>query len=117
MHDIRKTLLALENDAIQHLQRVDVNTALRQLDQVFEALIQVPTKERRTNTEFTRRAKIEIDILMHQTNKLSAFVHSLNDHIGAPDQSAPRQPSMTCIRAAMRGKSKNLTERDTVRAL
>lgn len=97
MHNTPKTLVALENDAIQHLQHVDVNTALRQLDQVFEALIQIPTKERRSDTEFTRRAKIELDILMHQTNKLSAFVHSLSEYIVAPGPSASVTSSLTLI--------------------
>jgi hypothetical protein len=101
MYDTPKTLVALEDDAIQHLQRVDVNAALRQLDQVFEALIQVPTKERRSDTEFTRRAKIELDILKHQTNKLSAFVHSLSEHIGAPSQSASLQPTLTLLPRAV----------------
>lgn len=101
MYDIPKTLVALENDAIQHLQRVDINTALRQLEQVFEALIQVPTKERRSNTEFTRRAKIELDLLMHQSNKLSALVHSLSEHIGTPDQAASRRPSLTFLHRAL----------------
>ena len=84
MYDTHKTLMSLEDDALQHLQRVDVNTAIRQLDYVFEALIQVPTKTRRTDTEFTRRAKVELDVLIHQTNKLSAYIHSLSEHIGAP---------------------------------
>jgi hypothetical protein len=97
MYETPKTLVALENDAIQHLQRVDVNAALKQLDQVFEALIQVPTKERRSNCEFTRRAKIELDILLHQTNKLSAFVHSLCEFIGSPGQPAAVQPSLTLL--------------------
>ena len=101
MYDTPKTLVALENDAIQHLQRVDVNAALRQLDQVFESLIEVPTKERRSNTEFTRRAKIELDILMHQTNKLSAFVHSLSEHIGAPARPASLKPSLALISRAV----------------
>jgi len=100
MYDIHKTLVALENDTIQHLQRVDVNTALRQLDLVFEALIQVPTKERRANTEFTRRAKVELDILLHQSNKLSALVHSLSEHIGAPAQVASQRPHLTFIHRA-----------------
>lgn len=100
MYDIQKSLIALENDAIQHLQRVDVNTALRQLDHVFEALIQVPTRERRTNTEFTRRVKVELDLLMHQTNKLSAFVHSLREHIGAPTHVAKQRPHLTFIHRA-----------------
>jgi hypothetical protein len=100
MYDIQKSLVALENDAIQHLQRVDVNTALRQLDLVFEALIQVPTKERRANSEFTRRAKVELDILLHQTNKLSAFVHSLRDHIGEPVQATSQRPHLTFIHRA-----------------
>lgn len=101
MYDTPKTLVALENDAIQHLQRVDINTALRQLDVVFEALLQVPTRERRANTEFTRRAKIELDILMHQTNKLSAFVHSLSEHIGAPTQAVSRRPHLAFIHRAV----------------
>ena len=100
MYDIQKSLVALENDAIQHLQRVDVNTVLRQLDLVFEALIQVPTKERRANTEFTRRAKVELDILTHQTNKLSAFVHSLREHIGVPPQIATQRPHLTFLHRA-----------------
>ena len=97
MYDTAKTLVALENDAIQHLQRVDVTSAVRQLERVFEALIQVPTFERRSNTEFSRRAKIELDILLHQTNKLSAFVHSLCEHIGAPGQAVAKKPSLTLL--------------------
>ena len=97
MHSPEKTLAALEDDAIRYLQHVDVNSALRQLDHVFEALIQVPTKERRSDTEFTRRAKIELDILLHQTNKLSAFVHSLCEHIGEPRRTATLSRSLTML--------------------
>lgn len=97
MHDLSKTLITLEEEAIQHLQRVDVNTALSQLDNVFEALIQVPTKERRSDTEFTRRAKVELDILMHQINKLSAYVHSLNEHVGTPRLPASMRKTLHLI--------------------
>ncbi len=101
MYDMPKTLLALEDEAIHYLQQVDVNTALRQLDNVFEALIQVPTKERRSDTEFTRRAKVELDILVHQINKLSAYVHSLSEHVGTPRLSGSRRKTLRLIPEAV----------------
>ena len=54
-----------------------------QLDQVFEALMHVPTKERRSDTAFALRAKIALDMLIHKTDKLTAYVQSLNEHVGA----------------------------------
>jgi hypothetical protein len=101
MYDTPKTMLALEDEAIHHLQHVDVNTALRQLDSVFEALIQVPTKERRSDTEFTRRAKVELDILVHQINTLSTYVHSLCEHVGTPRLSGSMRKTLRFIPKAM----------------
>ena len=97
MYDLPKTLLALEEEAIHQLQRVDVNAALRQLDNVFEALIQVPTKERRSDTDFTRRARVELDILSHQINKLSAYVHCLSEHVGTPRLPVSKRKTLRLI--------------------
>jgi hypothetical protein len=77
------TLQSLESKALYHLQNVDFETPLHQLDQVFEALMHVPTRERRSDTAFALRAKIALDMLIHKTDKLAAYVHSLNEHVGA----------------------------------
>ena len=49
-------LKALEAQALHHLQSVDLTTPMKQLDAVLEALIEVPTKERRSDTDFARQA-------------------------------------------------------------
>jgi hypothetical protein len=54
---------------------------MRQLHEVLAALIEVPTKERCADTDFARQASAALDMLSAHTHRLSAFVHTLAEHV------------------------------------
>jgi hypothetical protein len=90
MSTSHEQLKALEAQALQHLQSVDLTTPMQQLDAVLEALIEVPTRERRTNTDFARQASVALDVLVQYTQRLSACVYTLTEHVGST--AAPVSP-------------------------
>lgn len=77
-----ESLRRLENQALQHLRSVDLALPMAQLQAVLEALLEVPTHTRRSDTAFARQAMGALDILLEHTRKLSAFVDLLTDHVG-----------------------------------
>ena len=74
-------LQALEDDALSHLQSVDFTTPIKQLDDVFAALIEVPTTERRADTDFAYQARAALDMLVNHTNQLAALVWTLGEYV------------------------------------
>jgi hypothetical protein len=82
MYAAMQPLQVLEAQALQHLQSVDLATPMEQLHVVFEALIEVPTRERRSDTAFTRQAAVALDTLLERTQKLCALVRLLTEHVG-----------------------------------
>ena len=83
MSALTQSLQVLEAQALHHLQSVDLATPMAQLHAVFEALIDVPTKERRADTAFTRQASAALDGLLERAQKLSALVGVLTEHLGS----------------------------------
>jgi hypothetical protein len=83
MSALTQPLQVLEAQALHHLQSVDLATPMAQLHAVFEALIDVPTRERRADTAFTRQASAALDGLLEHTQKLSALVCMLTEHLGS----------------------------------
>jgi len=81
MDTSNEQLKALEAQALQHLQSVDLITPMKQLDAVLEALIEVPTKERRSDTDFARQASVALDVLIRHTQRLSVCVDTLTEHV------------------------------------
>jgi hypothetical protein len=75
-------LHVLEAQALQHLHSVDLTTPMEQLVAVFEALIEVPTKERLSDTAFTRQAAVALEALRDRTRNLVTLVHVLSEHVG-----------------------------------
>ena len=81
MLEPNNTLKALQATALHHLDSVDLLTPMRQLDEVLAALIEVPTRERRTDTEFAQQAALSVDILIRHTHRLLDRVHTLTEHV------------------------------------
>lgn len=81
MHTGNEQLQALEAQALQYLQSVDLTTPMQQLETVLEALIEVPAKERRSDTAFARQASVALDMLVNHTQRLVACVHTLTEHV------------------------------------
>lgn len=81
---------ALEDNALHHLDRVDLLTPMRQLDDVLSALIEVPTNLRRSDTEFARHAAVSVDMLIHHTRRLLDRVYMLTEHVSG--SLAPKMP-------------------------
>lgn len=71
----------LEDNALHHLDSVDLLTPMRQLDDVMSALIEVPTRERRSDTEFARQVSVAVDMLILRTHRLVDRVHLLTEHV------------------------------------
>jgi hypothetical protein len=81
MFATNERLRMLEKNALHHIESVDLATPMQQLHDVLEALIEVPTGQRRSDTEFARQASIALDILARHTQRLSAFVYTLTEHV------------------------------------
>jgi hypothetical protein len=81
MYTANEQLKALKAQALQHLQSVDLITPMKQLDAVLEALIEVPTKERRSDTDFARQAAVALDMLVRHTHRLLVCVDTLTEHV------------------------------------
>jgi hypothetical protein len=81
MYAAVQPLQVLEAQALYHLQSVDLATPMEQLHAVFDALIEVPTRERRSDTAFTRQAAVALDTLLERTQTLAALVHLLTEHV------------------------------------
>ena len=71
----------LEAKALRHLDSVDFLTPMRQLDGVLDALLEVPTWERRGDTDFARDAAVAVDRLVHHTQRLVQRLHTLSEHV------------------------------------
>lgn len=78
-----ETLKALQDQALHHLQSVDFTTPMQQLDDVLEALIEVPTTQRRSDTDFARQAHAALDLLIYRARKLTRVVHTLTEHVSS----------------------------------
>jgi len=81
MYAANEQLQALEAQALQYLQSVDLTTPMQQLETVLETLIEVPAKERRSDTDFARQASMALDVLVNRTQRLAACVHTLTEHV------------------------------------
>ena len=77
-------LKALEETALLHIQTVDLFTPMKQLDVVLQALIDIPTTERRADTAFARQAAVALDMLRAHASQLSACVQTLSEHVLDP---------------------------------
>ena len=78
-------LKALEETALLHIQSVDLFTPMKQLDVVLQALIDIPTTERRADTAFARQATVALEMLRTHAHQLSACVQTLSEHVLCPD--------------------------------
>ena len=74
-------LQVLEETALLHIQSVDLCTPMKQLDAVWQALIDIPTRERRADTDFARQAAVALAMLGEHARQLSACVHTLSEHV------------------------------------
>ena len=74
-------LQVLEETALLHIQSVDLCTPMKQLDAVWQALIDIPTRERRADTDFARQAAVALAMLGEHARQLSAYVHTLSEHV------------------------------------
>ena len=95
MSALTQSLQVLEAQALHSLQSVDLATPMAQLHAGFEALIDVPTKERRADTAFTRQASLALAGLLDRSQKLSALVSVLTEHLGST--MAPATISDSCL--------------------
>jgi hypothetical protein len=77
-------LQALEETALLHIQSVDLFTPMKQLDVVLQALIDIPTTERRADTAFARQAAVALEMLHAHARQLSACVQTLSEHVLCP---------------------------------
>jgi hypothetical protein len=84
MFTIDAQLKALEETALLHIQSVDLFTPMKQLDVVLQALIDIPTAERRADTDFTRQAAVALDMLSAHARQLCACVRTLSEHVHGP---------------------------------
>jgi hypothetical protein len=83
MHTLTQQLQTLEAQALQLLHSVDLATPLEQLHMVFEALLEVPTTERRSDTAFARQASGALEVLLERLHKLLALGCVLTEHVGS----------------------------------
>ncbi len=81
MLSLHANLQALEDNALSHLQSVDFTTPMKQLDEVFTALIEVPTTERRSDSDFAYQARAALDMLVNHTRQLAVLVQTVADHV------------------------------------
>jgi hypothetical protein len=77
-------LRVLEESALQCIQSVDLFTPMKQLDVVLQALIDIPTTERRADTVFARQATVALETLDEHARQLSACVRMLSEHLLCP---------------------------------
>jgi hypothetical protein len=84
MFTIEAPLQALEETALRHIQSVDLFTPMQQLDTVMQALIDIPTTERRADTDFSRQAAAALDMLSEHARQLAACVRTLSEHVLCP---------------------------------
>jgi hypothetical protein len=54
---------------------------MKQLDTVLQALIDIPTRERRSDTDFARQAAVALALLGEHARQLSACVRTLSEHV------------------------------------
>jgi hypothetical protein len=92
-------LRALEAQALHCLDRVDLATPMQQLHDVLEALIEVPTGQRRSDTEFARQAAAALDMIVDRTERLAAFVYTLTEHIGRDRLNSYARNEVECLTA------------------
>ena len=85
-------LANLETTALAHLQDVDLHTPMEQIRYGLEALLDIPTTARCTNTAFSRQAEMAINSLIGEATHLYAFAQSLMAHVNRtlPERSEPR---------------------------
>jgi hypothetical protein len=50
----------------------------------LQALIDIPTRERRSDTDFARQAAVALAMLGEHARQLSACVHTLSEHVLCP---------------------------------
>ena len=74
-------LQALEDQALSHLQSVDFTTPMKQLDEVFATLIEVPTTERRSDSDFAHQARAALDMLVNHTRQLAVLLQTVADQV------------------------------------
>lgn len=77
-HDV---LDELEAKTLRHLDSVDFLTPMKQLDDVLDAMLEVPTWERHSDTHFARDAAVAVDRLVLHTHRLLERLHTLSEHV------------------------------------
>lgn len=75
------SLQVLEETVLHHIQSVDLFTPMRQLDAILQALLDIPTTERRADTDFSRQAAVALDMLSAHARQLAGCVRTLSEHV------------------------------------
>ena len=74
-------LQVLEETALLHIQSVDLGGRRIIKKKIWQALIDIPTRERRADTDFARQAAVALAMLGEHARQLSACVHTLSEHV------------------------------------
>ena len=77
----RDPLTQLEDTALAQLQDVDLMTPMRQICLGLEALLDVPTTVRASNSAFSDQAAAVLKVLSDDIERLCDAVKALNEHV------------------------------------
>lgn len=74
-------LAGLEKRALSQLKEIDLMTPMRQIRHGLDALLDIPTTVRASNTTFSQQALTEIVALAGEAQQLSLAVQGLMEHV------------------------------------
>jgi len=77
----RDQLTHVERTALAQLLDVDLMTPMQQIRLGLEALIDVPTTARSTNSVFSDQAAAVLEVLSRDAERLREAVHTLTEHV------------------------------------
>ena len=74
-------LATLEQTVLTRIWQVDLKTPVQQVNQVFEALLDVPTVARQADSPFCQQTQAALHTLMAETHRLSAVIDTLTQYV------------------------------------